>query len=135
MRYTYEDIRKFAIGSFKKCLESGYINYYSEIVTDVNRRINQVRNKDEAKIMLVEYGIFDALDFIYCYEEEFCNGEHITDFSNPKEIANILYLFISDKIVEEIRRKSQTFDQNWGNEADEKTNNLILNEIDLYCEQ
>ena len=50
---------------------------------------------------LEEYGVFDAIEEVKEYEE-FNFGEVNTDFSNPCNVANMLFYIIGEKIIYEV---------------------------------
>lgn len=69
---------------------------------------NELYNSDyeyiyysDARKDLEEYGIFDAIEEVKEYEE-FNFGEVNTNFSNPCDIANMLFYIIGEKIIYEV---------------------------------
>lgn len=69
---------------------------------------NELYNSDyeyiyysDARKDLEEYGVFDAIEEVKEYEE-FNFGEVNTDFSNPCNVANMLFYIIGEKIIYEV---------------------------------
>ena len=69
---------------------------------------NELYNSDyeyiyysDAEKDLAEYGVFDAIEKVKEYEQ-FNFGEVNTDFSNPCDVANMLFYIIGEKIIYEV---------------------------------
>ncbi len=106
----------------------GYVGYYCDIHDYVFNSDYYIIGEYESKRFLEEFGVFDALDMVRNYElDNF--GEIYTDFSSAEKIVNMLYYIVSYNLLMELEEISETFRENWNNQADDETNEKILEEI------
>ena len=84
----------------------------------------------DAKKALNEIGVFDAIGVIVKYEKDNF-GEVIadfpTDFTNPCEVANMLYYIVGEEVLWDLFDGCELWDEAWNNdEATEETNKALI---------
>jgi len=81
----------------------GYLrdDYLSDLHNELYNSDYEYIYYSDAVKDLEEYGVFDAIEEVKEYEE-FNFGEVNTDFSNPCNVANMLFYIIGEKIIYEV---------------------------------
>ena len=83
----------------------------------------------EAKKALNEYDVFEAFEIIKEYEQDHF-GEITTDFSNPEQVANMLWYIIGEEVIglfNEILYKKHGLDSFELDMYNEKDKEIVLN--------
>jgi len=128
MNLKEEVMRQEAREQIIECLKDGYSGYYCDLHHEVFNTDYYIIGTYEAKKALEEYGVWDAIDKVREYETDNF-GEVYTDLSNPEKLVNMLYYIIGEEVLREMLDNSETWSENWDNQADEETNAKILEEL------
>lgn len=104
-----------------------YSGYYCELHNDVFNTGYYIIGTTDAKRALNLYDVFKALGLVNTYERDNF-GEVLTDTSDPEKLVNMLYYIIGEEANQELQGKSKTFNENWNEQADDETNQLIIDE-------
>ena len=120
----HEEMKEQAIADIIETLENGFDGYYCDLHNEVFNTDYYIIGIYEAKKVLTEYDVFEAIDKIQDYEKEQF-GEIFTDLSNPEKVVNMLYYIIGDEVIGEMC-DIETFLDAWNDEADEETNKKII---------
>ena len=128
MNLKEEVMRQEAREQIIECLKDGYSGYYCDLHHEVFNTDYYIIGTYEAKKALEEYGVWDAIDKVREYETDNF-GEVYTDPSNPEKLVNMLYYIIGEEVLWEMLDNSETWSENWDNQADEETNAKILEEL------
>jgi len=124
-----EAMRKEAREAIIETLKNGYSGYYADLHNEVFNTDYYIIGRYEAKKALEEYGIWDAIEKVQEYEMDNF-GEIYTDLSDPEKLINMLYYIIGEEVLFEMMDGIEVWNDNWNNQADEKTNAAILAELD-----
>ena len=80
---------------------------------------------NDAKKALNEIGVFDAIGVIVKYEtEEF--GVVNTDFTNPCNVANMLYYIVGEEVLYDLFDECELWDEVRDDEATKETNKALV---------
>lgn len=125
MKYNmkHSQMKEEAIAAIIEALEDGYSGYYCDLHNEVFNTDYYIIGTYEAKEALREYDVFEAIELVQTYEKEQF-GQIFTELSNPEKLINMVYYIIGDKIICEMY-EIEEFEENWNNEADEETNEII----------
>ena len=83
-------------------LESGYnAGYMGDLHHEVFNTGYYVIGTYEAKQMLTEYGVFDAIEKVQEYEDNNF-GKRYTDVSYTEKLANMLYYIIGEEVINDL---------------------------------
>ena len=118
-------MREEAREAIIEALQDGYSGYYCDLHNEVFNTDYYIIGIHEAKKVLEEYGVFDALEKIQEYEKD-TFGEINTDLSDPEKIVNALYYIIGEEELFQLVEEVEALNKNWNNVADEETNAAIL---------
>ena len=129
MNKKEKEMRLEALEAIIETLENGYTGYYADLHHEVFNNSYYIVGTNKAKEVLKEYDVFDAISKIQEYEKENF-GEIYTDLSNPEKLVNMLYYIIGEEVLFEIMNDIEILNENWNNQADEKTNAKILKDIE-----
>ena len=121
MNNKEKEMRKEAREAIIEALRNGYSGYYCDLHNEVFNTDYYIIGTYEAKKALEEYGVFDAIEKVQAYEKDNF-GEIYTDLSNPEKLVNMLYYIIGEEVLFEITDDIEAFNDNWNNQANEKTN-------------
>jgi hypothetical protein len=124
-----QEMREEAREDIIEALREGYSGYYSDLHNEVFNTDYYIIGTHEAKKVLEEYGVFDALEKIQEYEKD-TFGEINTDLSDPEKVVNMLYYIIGEEVLFEMMDGIEAWEENWNNLADEETNAEILKAIE-----
>lgn len=122
------EMREEARKAIIEALEGGYSGYYGDLHDEIFNTDYYIIGTYEAKEVLKEYDVFEAIEKIQEYEK-YNFGEVYTDLSNPEKIANMLWYIIGEEVLYEIMDGVEAWEENWNNRADEETNAKILKAI------
>lgn len=123
-----QEMREEARAAIIEALEDGYTGYYCDLHNEVFNTDYYIIGTYQAKEALKEYDIFDALEKVQTYEK-YNFGEIYTDLSDPEKLINMLYYIIGEEVLFEMMDGVEAWNENWNNQADEKTNTKILKAI------
>ncbi len=118
-------MREEAREAIIEALQDGYSGYYCDLHNEVFNTDYYIIGIHEAKKVLEEYGVFDALEKIQEYEKD-TFGEINTDLSDPEKVVNMLYYIIGEEELFQLVEEVEALNKNWNNVADEETNAAIL---------
>ena len=119
-----QEMRKEAREAIIEVLQDGYSGYYCDLHNEVFNTDYYIIGTYEAKEALKEYDVFEAIEKVQTYEEDY------TDLSNPEKLVNMLYYIIGEEVLYEMMDGVEAFNENWNNVADEETNAAILEAIE-----
>ena len=122
------EMREEARKAIIEALEGGYSGYYGDLHDEIFNTDYYIIGTYEAKEVLKEYDVFEAIEKIQEYEK-YNFGEVYTDLSNPEKIVNMLWYIIGEEVLYEIMDGVEAWEENWNNRADEETNTKILKAI------
>lgn len=123
----HEEMKKEAIADIIETLEDGYNGYYCDLHNEVFNTDYYVIGTYQAKEILKEYDVFDAIELVQTYEEEQF-GEIYTELSDPEKLLNMVYYIIGDEVIGEMYEIKE-FNDGWNDQADEETNLTIIKEM------
>ena len=103
-----------------------YSGYYSDLHDHVFNEDYHYIYTSEAEDDLNAIGVFNAISVIVKYEtEEF--GEVNTDFTNPCEVANMLYYIVGEEVLYDLFDGCELWYEAWNNgEATKETNKALI---------
>ena len=120
----HEEMKQEAIADIIEALENGFDGYYCDLHNEVFNTDYYVIGTYEARKILTEYDVFEAVDLVQTYEKEQF-GEIYTDLSNPERLLNMVYYIIGDEVIGEMY-EIEAFENGWNDRADEETNAVII---------
>ena len=119
-----QEMRKEAREAIIEVLQDGYSGYYCDLHNEAFNTDYYIIGTYEAKEALKEYDVFEAIEKVQTYEEDY------TDLSNPEKLVNMLYYIIGEEVLYEIMDGVEALNDNWDNLATEETNAKILEAIE-----
>lgn len=119
----HEAMKQEAIADIMEHLED-YSGYYCDLHNEVFNTDYYIIGTYEAKEVLKEYDVFEAIELVQTYEKEQF-GEVYTDLSSPENLINMVYYIIGEEVIGEMY-DIEAFNDNWNNVADDETNGKIL---------
>ena len=125
----HNEMRQEAINDIIEALKNGYDGYYCDLHNEVFNTDYYIIGTYEAKEALKEYDVFDAIELVQDYEKDNF-GEVYTDLSDPEKLINMLYYIIGDDVIAEVFNAIEDFTDIWNDEADEETNNIIIEKME-----
>ena len=128
MNKKEREIRKEAKEAIIEALRNGYTGYYCDLHDHVFNTDFYVVGVYEAKKILEEFGIFEAIGRVQTYEKNNFR-ETYTDLSDPEQLINMLWYIIGEEVLFEIMHDIEQLNNNWDNLASEKINSEILKAI------
>ena len=125
----HNEMRQEAINDIIEALKNGYDGYYCDLHNEVFNTDYYIIGTYEAKEALKEYDVFDVIELVQDYEKDNF-GEVYTDLSDPEKLINMLYYIIGDDVIAEVFNAIEDFTDIWNDEADEETNNIIIEKME-----
>lgn len=119
----HEEMKEQAVAEIIEMLD-GYNGYYCDLHNEVFNTNYYIIGTYQAKEALKEYDVFEAIELVQEYEKEHF-GEILTDLSDPEKLFNMVYYIVGDEVICEMY-DIEAFEENWNNEADEETNEIII---------
>ena len=101
-----------------------YNDYYCDLPGELFNTDYYVYTSDAEKA-LNEIGVFKAIGVIVEYEEDNFD-EVITDFTDPCEVANMLYYIVCEEVMQDLFDGCELWDEVRGGEATEETNKALV---------
>ena len=102
-----------------------YSGYYCDLHDHVFNEDYHYCYTSEAEDDLNEIGVFNAISVIVKYEtEEF--GVVNTDFTNPCNVANMLYYIVGEEVLYDLFDECELWDEVRDDEATEETNKALI---------
>ena len=120
----HEEMKKEALNDIIETLEDGYDGYYCDLHNEVFNTDYYVIGTYQAKEILREYDVFEAIELVQSYEEEQF-GEICTELSDPEKLLNMVYYIVGDEVIADMCGIA-VFNTNWNEQADEETNKAII---------
>ena len=120
----HEEMKKEAVADIIETLENGYVGYYCDLHNEVFNTDYYVIGTYQAKEILKEYDVFEAIELVQTYEKEQF-GEIYTELSNPEKLLNMVYYIIGDEVIYEMYDIPE-FNDDWNEQADKETNEAII---------
>lgn len=124
----HEEMRKEAIADIIETLENGYDGYYCDLHNEVFNTDYYIIGTYQAKEILREYDVFEAIELVQTYEKEQF-GEIYTDLSDPEKLLNMVYYIIGDEVIGEMCNSVWVFSDNWDYKADDENNKFIIEDM------
>ena len=106
-------------------LTDGYDDYYCDLHNYLFNEDYHYCYTSEAKKALDEIGVFDAIGVIVEYEKDNF-GEVNTDFTNPCDVANMLYYIVGEEVLYDLFDECELWDEVRDDEATEETNKALV---------
>lgn len=123
----HNEMKAEAIADIIETLENGYDGYYCDLHNEVFNTDYYIIGTYQAKEILKEYDVFEAIELVQTYEKENF-GEIFTDLSDAEKLLNMVYYIIGDEVIGEIY-DIIAFNESWNGCADDETNEIIVKEI------
>lgn len=123
----HEEMKKEAIADIIETLENGYDGYYCDLHNEVFNTDYYIIGTYQAKEILKEYDVFEAIELVQTYEKEQF-GEIYTDLSDPEKLLNMVYYIIGDEVIGDMQYITE-FSDKWNDYADDETNAKIIKEM------
>ena len=102
-----------------------YSGYYCDLHDHVFNEDYHYCYTSEAEDDLNAIGVFNAISVIVKYEtEEF--GVVNTDFTNPCNVANMLYYIVGEEVLYDLFDECELWDEVRDDEATEETNKALV---------
>ena len=118
-----EDAKAAIIEALK---DEEYSGYYCDLHDHLFNEDYHYCYTSEAEDDLNAIGVFNAIGVIVKYEkEEF--GEVNTDFTNPCNVANMLYYIVGEEVLYDLFDGCELWDEVWNDvEATEETSKALI---------
>lgn len=120
----HNEMKEQAIADIIEALENGFDGYYCDLHNEVFNTDYYVIGTYQAKEILKEYDVFEAIELVQTYEKEQF-GEIYTDLSDPEKLLNMVYYIVGDEVIGEMY-EIEAFNDGWNDQADEETNSVII---------
>ena len=120
----HNEMKEQAVADIIETLENGYSGYYCDLHNEVFNTDYYVIGTYQAKEILREYDVFEAIELVQTYEKEQF-GEIYTDLSDPEKLLNMVYYIVGDEVIGEMY-DIEAFNEGWNDRADEETNAVII---------
>ena len=120
----HAEMKEQAIADIIETLENGFDGYYCDLHNEVFNTDYYVIGTYQAKEILKEYDVFEAIELVQTYEKEQF-GEIYTDLSDAEKLLNMVYYIVGDEVIGEMYDIDE-FNDGWNDEADEETNEKIV---------
>ena len=121
----FMNMRKTAREAIVECLENGYEGYLCDLHNEIFNTDYEYIYNHEAIKALEENGVFEAIDAIVEYEENNF-GEVNTNFTNPCEVANMLYYIIGEEELYSMFEDCSEWGEWWNEEIGETECEMLL---------
>ena len=102
-----------------------YNGYYCDLYNELFNTDYHYIYTSDAKKALNEIGVFDAIGVIIEYEKDNF-GEVNTDFTNPCDVANMLYYIVGEEVLCDLFDGCELWNEVWNDEATEETNKALI---------
>lgn len=122
--FTIEEIKE----DIAETLE-WYSGYYCDLHNEVFNTNYYIIGTATAKEALEEYGVFDAIEKIQGYENEYF-GEVLTDLSEPEKVANMLYYILGEEFMFG-GDFGEILIEHWDDCADDEINEQLIETLEL----
>ena len=99
-----------------------YSGYYCDLHSHLFNEDYHYYCNNYAEAVLNEIGVFDAIGVIVEYEKDNF-GEVNTDFTNPCDVANMLYYIVGEEVLCDLFDGCELWGEVRDDEATEETNN------------
>ena len=121
-----EDMIEGAKAAIIEALTDGeYSGYYCDLHNCLFNEDYHYCYTSEAEDDLNAIGVFNAISVIVKYEtEEF--GVVNTDFTNPCNVANMLYYIVGEEVLYDLFDECELWDEVRDGEATEETNKALI---------
>lgn len=111
-------------------LENGYCGYFCDIHDEVFNSDYEYIYASEAKEMLNEYDVFEAMEEIKTYEQD--NFRIVkTDFSNACSVANMLWYIIGEEALNELMGANEEYSDFmtdlWNSRIEDEDRKTLIN--------
>ena len=121
-----EDMIADAEATIIEALTDGeYSGYYCDLHSHLFNEDYHYYCNNYAEAVLNEIGVFDAIGVIVKYEKDNF-GEVNTDFTNPCDVANMLYYIVGEEVLCDLFDGCELWDKVWNDEATEETNKALV---------
>lgn len=129
MRYNkkYNELKMEAIERIAEELEC-YSGYYCDLHNRVFNEDWHYPYTEQAKAMLNEYDVFEALWLVQEYEEVNF-GSVNTTLSNPVEVAQMVWYIVGEDTINEMRNSIEVFRENFDEYCNDEINEAIIVEL------
>lgn len=124
-KLDFMNMRKATREAVVECLENGYDGYLCDLHNEVFNSDYEYTSNDEAIEALEEDGVFEAIGAIVEYEKGNF-GEVNTDFTNPCNVANMLWYIIGEEELYSMFEDCPEWDEWWNEEIGETECKVLL---------
>ena len=108
-----------------EALTDGYDDYYCDLRNYLFNEDYHYCYNGHAEEALNAIGVFDAIGVIVEYEKDNF-GDVNTDFTNPCEVANMLYYIVGEEVLYDLFDGCELWDEVWNDEATKETNEALV---------
>ena len=102
-----------------------YSGYYCDLHCELFNMETKYDYRSEAEDDLNAIGVFNAIGVIVEYEKDNF-GEVNTDFTNPCDVANMLYYIVGEEVMQDLFDGCELWNEVWNDEATEETNKALV---------
>ena len=106
-------------------LTDGYDDYYCDLHNHLFNEDYHYCYTSDAEKALNTIGVFTAIGIIVVYEKDNF-GEVNTDFTDPCEVANMLYYIVGEEVLCDLFDGCELWNEVWNDEATEETNEALV---------
>lgn len=130
MRYTNKKYNELSIEAVERIIEEleTYSGYYCDLHNRVFNEDWHYPYTEQAKAMLNEYDVFEALWLVQDYEETNF-GSVNTTLSNPVEVAQMVWYIVGEDICTEMCNSIEIFRDCFDDYSEDETNEAIIAEL------
>lgn len=129
MNYTEKELKEYALSEVIEKLKDGFSGYYSDLHNEVFNTSYFIIGTYKAERALEEYGTFAAIETVSTYLSDNFGEIDSDTIRDPEKLVNMLYYIIGEGVISDILNDSSTFEEHYGNVADEETNAKIIEEV------
>ena len=102
-----------------------YSGYYCDLQNHLFNEDYHYCSNGHAEEALNAIGVFDAIGVIVEYENGYF-GEVNTDFTNPCNVANMLYYIVGEEVLWDLFDGCELWNKVWNDEATKETNKALI---------
>lgn len=123
--YKHDELKHDAKIAILDMLESGFDGYLCDLHNETFNTSYEYVYTSEAKDMLREYDVFEAMELIKTYEQNNF-GEVNTDLSDPCAVANMVWYIVGEEALQELMEDSAECEELWNEEIGDEERKVLI---------
>lgn len=123
--YKHDELKHDAKNAILDMLNSGFDGYLCDLHNETFNTSYEYVYTSEAKDMLREYDVFEAMELIKTYEQNNF-GEVNTDLSNPCAVANMVWYIVGEEALQELMEDSAECEELWNEEIGDEERKVLI---------